>query len=161
MSAGGVWFNATVMLYTPPGEPMALMSSASRSWAVRARQAVLVLVLLAGSSSLESAQPAQSNSLTVRFSPGAGTFVGSETVTLSVQARADIHYTLDGSLPTAMSPIYRGPVTLDRSTRLRALAIVPGSSTPGPVATETYLKVNPDTQRFPSHLPIILIHNFQ
>ena len=37
------------------------------------------------------------------FRPGAGTFVASETVTLSVQAKADIHYTLDGSLPTAAS----------------------------------------------------------
>ena len=104
---------------------MALMSSARKTWTLRARQAVLVLVLLACSSSLESSPPAQSNSLTVLFSPSAGTFVGSETVTLSVQARADIHYTLDGSLPTAMSPIYRGPVTLEKSTRLRAVAIVP------------------------------------
>ena len=104
---------------------MALMSSASKTWTLRARQAVLVLVLLACSSSLESSPPAQANSLTVLFSPSAGTFVGSETVTLSVQARADIHYTLDGSLPTVMSPIYRGPLTLDKSTRLRAVAIVP------------------------------------
>ena len=74
------------------------------------RHAVLVLVLLAASSSLASAQPAaQSDSLAVVFTPHAGTFVGSETVTLSVQARASIHYTLDGSLPTVMSPVYRGP----------------------------------------------------
>src|SRR5688572_16256081 len=143
---------------------MAPIPIATSAWTLRAQRAVLVLVLLAGSASLESSPPAQANqsdSLAVRFSPGAGTFVGSETVTLSVQARADIHYTLDGSLPDAASPVYRGPVTLDKSTRLRALAIVPGSSTPGPVATETYLKVNPDTQRFTSHLPIILIHTFE
>ena len=101
------------------------------------------------------------NSLTVLFSPSAGTFVGSETVTLSVQARADIHYTLDGSLPTVMSPIYRGPVTLDKSTRLRAVAIVPDAARQGPVATEIYLRVDPDTQSFTSHLPIILIHTFE
>jgi len=153
---------------------MALMSSASKTWTLRARQAALVLVLLARSSSLESSQSAQSNSLTVLFSPSAGTFVGSETVTLSVQARANIHYTLDGSLPTVMSPIYRGGVTLDRSTRLRAVAIAPGAPTrggsgggtpdagrQGPVATEIYLRVDPDTQNFTSHLPIILIHTFE
>ena len=112
----------------PPEDWMALMSSASKTWTLRARQAVLVLVLLACSSSLESSPPAQANSLAVLFSPSAGTFVGSETVTLSVQARADIHYTLDGSLPTVMSPIYRGPLTLDKSTRLRAVAIVPGDA---------------------------------
>src|SRR5687768_15961653 len=177
---------------------MALMSSARKARTLRARQAVLVLFLVACSSSLESSPPAfalsrfgeagsafalsrfgeagsaQSESLTVAFSPSAGTFVGSETVTLSVQGRASIHYTLDGSLPTAMSPIYREPVTLDKSTRLRAVAIVPAAPTrggaggatadaglQGPVATEIYLRVDPDTQNFTSHLPIILIHTFE
>src|SRR5687768_7613446 len=152
---------------------MALMSSASKAWTLRARQAVLVVVLVACSSSLESSPPAfaptrfgeagsaQSDSLTVAFSPGAGTFVGSETVTLSVQGRASIHYTLDGSLPTAMSPVYREPVTLDRSTRLRAVAIVPDAGLQGPSAAEIYLRVDPDTQNFTSHLPIILIHTFE
>jgi hypothetical protein len=148
------------------------MSSVRKTWTLRARQAVVVLVLVAGSASLKSSPPAQSNSLAVLFSPGAGTFVGSETVTLSVQAgnngakalretRADIHYTLDGSLPTEMSPIYRGPVTLEKSTRLRAVAVVPDAALRGPVATEIYLRVDPDTQNFTSHLPIILIHTFE
>jgi len=128
---------------------------------LRTRQAALILVLLTCASRLESSRPAQSNSLTVRFSPSAGTFVGSETVALSVQARADIHYTLDGSLPTVMSPVYKGPVTLDKSTRLRAVAIAPGESARGGVATEIYLRVDPDTQRFTGHLPIILIHTFE
>ena len=75
------------------------MSSASRTWTLRARQAALVFVLLAYATSLESSPPAfalsrfgeagsaQANSLTVHFSPGAGTFVGTETVTLSAQSR--------------------------------------------------------------------------
>ena len=145
----------------------------SEGWTLRARQAVLVLVLLACSSTLESSPPAfalsrfggagsaQANSLAVVFSPSAGTFVGSATVTLRVQARAPIHYTLDGSLPTVMSPIYRRPLTLDKSTRLRAVAIVPDAGRQGPVATEIYLRVDPDTQNFTSHLPIILIHTFE
>jgi hypothetical protein len=153
---------------------MALMSGAGRTWTRRARRAVLVLALLAWSPGLESSPPAQSSSLTVLFDPSAGTFLGSETVTLSVQGRANIHYTLDGSLPTAASPIYREPVTLDASTQLRAVAIVPdaparggaGGATAaaglqGPVATEIYLRVDPDTQSFTSHLPIILIHTFE
>jgi hypothetical protein len=137
-----------------------LMSSAGKTWIRRTRQAVLVLVVLACSPSLESHPPAQSGALTVRFSPGAGTFAGSETVTLSVQEPADIHYTLDGSLPTATSPIYREPLTLDASTRLRAVAIAPDAAS-GPVASEIYLRVDPDTQRFSSHLPIIVIHTFE
>jgi hypothetical protein len=138
-----------------------VLVSAKSAWTLPARQVALVLVLLACSSSLESSPPAQSDALAVVFSPGAGTFVDSETVTLSVRDMADIHYTLDGSLPTAMSPVYRGPVTLDKSTRLRAVAIVPDAAQQGPVATEIYLRVNPDTQSFTSHLPIILIHTFE
>ena len=147
------------------------MSSASKTWTLRARQAVLVLVLLACSSSLESSPPAFAlsrfggagsprRSLAVLFSPSAGTFVGSETVTLSVQARADIHYTLDGSLPTVMSPIYRGPHPRQIDAP-PGVAIVPGAGRQGPVATEIYLRVDPDTQSFTSHLPIILIHTFE
>ena len=133
------------------------------------RRACLALLLLACSSNLESSRAGQANALDVRFSPGAGTFVGSETVTLRVQARADIHYTLDGSLPTVTSPIYKGPLTLDSSTRLRAFAIIPGAlggavagtGQQGPVATEVYLRVDRDTQGFTSHLPIVLIHTFE
>ena len=106
-------------------------------------------------------RPPEATPLTVLFRPGAGTFVASETVTLSVQAKADIHFTLDGSLPTAVSPVYQGPLTLEESTRLRAVAIARGAPTrggsgdatadvtlQGPVATEIYLRVNPDTQGF-------------
>jgi len=148
------------MLYTPLWTCMVTKSSVT-TWTPRVRRVVVLLVLLVSSSSLRSARPVQSDALAVRFSPAAGTFVGSETVTLSVQGQADIHYTLDGSLPTATSPIYREPVTLDTSTRLRAIAIAPGAGLQGRVATESYLRVNPDTQSFTSHLPIILIHTFE
>ncbi|HET9193685.1 MAG TPA: CotH kinase family protein [Vicinamibacterales bacterium] len=136
------------------------MPSAKTTWTLRARRAALVLAVLTCPPRLESSPPAQSNSLPVLFSPSAGTFVGSETVTLSVQGKADIHYTLDGSLPTVASPIYREAVTLDKSTRLRAVAIASGTSQ-GPVSTEIYLRVDPDTRSFTSHLPIILIHTFE
>jgi hypothetical protein len=149
------------------------MPSTSQTWIQRARIA-LGLVLLACASSLEVSPRAQANRLAVLVSPGAGTFVATETVTLGVQARADIHYTLDGSLPTAASPIYERPLTLDKSTRLRAVAIARGDSTrggsggatadttrQGPVATEIYLRVDPAAQKFTSHLPIILIHTFE
>jgi hypothetical protein len=150
------------------------MSGANAPWTPRGRRLVLVLGLLAGSSSLESTPAAQTNPPTVLFSPSAGTFIGTETVTLSVQGRGDIHYTLDGSLPDVMSPIYRKPITLDKSTRLRAFAIAAGASTRegsgsataraalrGPVATETYLRVAANARRFTSNLPILLIHTFE
>src|SRR5262245_26914698 len=116
------------------------MPNGRRTGPLRVRQTVLALVLFACASSLESAPQGQANPLTVRFSPGAGTFVGSETITLSAQSGADIHYTLDGSLPTAAAPTYRAPLTVEKSTRLRAVAV--GSGRQGPVATEIYLRVN-------------------
>ena len=138
---------------------MALMS---------ARQAALALILLACVLSPGSSALGQANALAVRFSPGAGTFVGTQTVTLSAPAGAAIHYTLDGSLPTVASPLYQGPLTLDTSTRLRAVAIsgapagaVAGAGQQGPVATEVFLRVDKDTATFTSHLPIILIHTFE
>ena len=81
-----------------------MVSTTRYPWVLRARHAVLVFVLLTCATRLNSSPPVQTDSLTVRFSPSSGTFVGSETVTLSVQAKADIHYTLDGSLPTVTSP---------------------------------------------------------
>src|SRR5438128_2018504 len=106
-------------------------------WTLRARHAALILVLVVCSSRLEAAPRVQASPLTIAFSPSAGTFVDREKVTLRVRGKADIHYTLDGSLPTATSPVYRGPITLDKSTRLRAFAVAPGAPTResvGPVA---------------------------
>jgi hypothetical protein len=125
------------------------------------RRGAIIMVLVAGSASLESSPPVQSDSLTVVFTPSAGTFVGRETVALSAQDKAAIHYTLDGSVPTVMSPVYEAPIALDTSTRLRAVAVAPDAGVQGPVATETYLRIDPDTQKFTSHLPIVLIHTFE
>jgi hypothetical protein len=130
----------------------------------------LALALLASSSSLESWRPSQANAaLTVAFSPGAGTFVGNETVALSAPEGADIYFTTDGSLPTLGSPVYKDPLTLDASTRLRAFAATPGASGDvatatrqhGPVATEVYLRVDTGVRNLTSHLPVILIHTFE
>jgi hypothetical protein len=61
------------------------------------------------------------------FSPAAGTYVGSVAVTLSTTTGgATIHYTMDGSLPTTASPVYASPVTLTRTTTIRAIAVASG-----------------------------------
>lgn len=46
-------------------------------------------------------------------------------VTLSTVDDAPIHYTVDGTDPTASSPLYTGPVLLDNSTLVKAVAIRP------------------------------------
>ena len=132
------------------------------------RQSALALILFACVLSPGSSALGQASAVAVRFSPGAGTFVGTQTVTLSTPVEAAIHYTLDGSLPTVASPLYKGPLTLDTSTRLRAVAtsgvpggVVVGAGQQGPVATEVFLRIDKDAATFTSHLPIILIHTFE
>lgn len=35
---------------------------------------------------------------------------------------SEIHYTLDGSVPTAKSTLYEGPITLSETTVVKAIA---------------------------------------
>lgn len=59
----------------------------------------------------------------IAFSPTPGLVRGdSVTVTLSAEPGQVIHYTTDGTLPTASSPVYTGPITLTGTTCLWALA---------------------------------------
>lgn len=61
------------------------------------------------------------------LSPAGGTFGGSVTVSMSsTTAGAAIHYTTDGSDPTASSPLYSGPFTLTSSATVKAMAIASG-----------------------------------
>jgi hypothetical protein len=48
-----------------------------------------------------------------------------------------VHYTLDGSEPTASSPIYSGAISISKTTVLRARIIQDGLM-PGKIVTETY-----------------------
>jgi hypothetical protein len=78
---------------------------------------------------------------------------------------AQIHYTLDGSRPSATSPRYRGPIHIAQSTRLRAVAIAPAAgvgSLPmnGPIDAQTYVRVSSDAAELASHLPVVVIHTF-
>jgi outer membrane protein OmpA-like peptidoglycan-associated protein len=61
------------------------------------------------------------------FSPAPGSYTGAQQVTLaSTTPNAKIHYTTDGSLPTAASPVYAGPIPVSGDTAIRAIAVAPG-----------------------------------
>ena len=48
-------------------------------------------------------------------------------MTISVDAPgAEIHYTLDGSAPTAASPLYTGPFVINRQQTVSAVAVRDG-----------------------------------
>jgi hypothetical protein len=97
----------------------------------------------------------------IRFNPPSGAFASTEEVRLStLEPDAEIHYTVDGSLPTLDSPIYDEPIHIERSLRLRASAYLSGLEQPIAVLGATYLKVDEDAQAFSTHLPIAVIHTF-
>jgi hypothetical protein len=62
------------------------------------------------------------------FSPGAGTYTSSQTVSLSTTTLgASIRYTTDGSTPSAtVGTVYGGPVTVGSTTTITAIAYASG-----------------------------------
>ncbi len=72
------------------------------------------------------------------FSPAPGTFSLSQAVTITDAApKAVIHYTTDGTTPTASSPVYHSPVKVLATETIKALAIATGYTTSA-VASGTY-----------------------
>jgi hypothetical protein len=69
----------------------------------------------------------QQQTATPTFSPAAGTYTGSVTVSISdATTGATIHYTTDGSTPTTASPVYSTPLTLTQTTTVKAMATASG-----------------------------------
>ena len=69
---------------------------------------------------------------------GATQFEESTQVTMNGPAGAEIHYTTDGTQPTAQSTLYTAPITLSETTVVKAIAIKDGQSSA--VTSRTYTK---------------------
>lgn len=95
----------------------------------------------------------------VAIAPPGGTFAAPFAVTLTpVRAGDVIHYTLDGTLPDAASPIYTGPISITVSTRLRTVARAQGFT--GAVTGVSYVRLAPDIVGYTSPLPLMVLENF-
>ncbi len=70
-----------------------------------------------------------------------------------------VRYTLDGSEPNANSPEYTQPVTLSRSTLVKARTFLRDHA-PSPVVTETFSLADAGPAEFTSNLPIVIINSF-
>ena len=75
---------------------------------------------------------------TPTFSPAGGTYSTAQSVTIScATSGATIRYTTDGSTPTSSSTVYSGPITVSKTTTIKAYATASGM-TDSAVATATY-----------------------
>jgi hypothetical protein len=75
---------------------------------------------------------------TPTFSPGAGIFTGTQTVTISDSTPSStIHYTTDGSTPTGSSTTYSTPLSITSTTTVKAIAVASGFSNSA-VGSATY-----------------------
>lgn len=80
---------------------------------------------------------------TPRFSPAAGGVPSGTTVTITCSTEgAAIHYTTDGTAPTASSPTYSSPIAITADTTIKAIAIKTGMDNSS-VATASYTIVLP------------------
>lgn len=99
----------------------------------------------------------------VRFSPPSHTFVKSLSVELELPDDASdsavIRYTRDRSVPNKWSPVYTGPLSVSRTTQLRAKVFEAGFGE-GPTVSETYIALDPAVVDFTSNLPVVVLENF-
>ena len=71
------------------------------------------------------------------ISPEGGNYNTIQTVTITAADGATIHYTTDGTEPTESSTLYEGPITVDHSMTIKAIAVMDGMDN-SEVATATY-----------------------
>ena len=71
----------------------------------------------------------------------------------------EIRFTLDGSIPDENSALYDGPISVSDSLQIRARAYHE-NRVASQIAGESYLKISQDAIDFRSHLPIVVVENF-
>jgi len=83
--------------------------------------------LAASANSQPGSAPSVDVTRTPKFFPKPGTYKGiTPQVKISVATKgAVIYYTTDGSTPTRASSRYMGPITIARTTTLKAIAVAP------------------------------------
>ena len=93
---------------------------------------------------------------TPTFTPPAGAYTSAQTVTISdATAGATIYYTTNGSTPTTSSAVYSGPITVNATETLEAIAGAPGdtNSAPGRFGCPYTISSAPPTISTPTFTP--------
>ena len=86
------------------------------------------------------------------FTPAGGTFTSAQNVTISAAEGATIYYTTDKTVPTTNSTKYSGPITVNETTTIRAIAVKDGY-TNSEIAEATYTinSTTPTTYKYGVH----------
>jgi hypothetical protein len=91
------------------------------------------------------------------FSHAAGTFTGYFLLELSSpNPAAEIHWTMDGQIPTLTSAKYTTPIPIVGTKEVLARAYEPGKA-PSAVVSRTYIALAGDVLSFSSNLPIVIV----
>jgi len=96
--------------------------------------------------------PPPTPAISASFDPAPGEYPAAQSVTLSSPTPgAVIHYTTDGTVPTAASPAYAGPIAVDTTTTIRALVSAPDA--PESSVSEGAYAIAPPAQPEPAPAP--------
>ncbi len=88
------------------------------------------------------------------ITPDGGTFKDSQIVTITCATEgAAIYYTTDGSVPTASSTLYSGPITLTADATVKAIAVKDGMAASEVVTAAFTREVTPETAATPVIAP--------
>jgi len=82
------------------------------------------------------------------FSLESGFYSDAQLVTLTTSDNSEIHYEVDGSIPTKASPLYSGALSVQKSTVIKAISYKEGFL-PGKVVTKNYFINEPVMQESP------------
>ena len=96
----------------------------------------------------------------VEFDSTSRAFTQNFTLNLSVpEQNATIRYTTNGDPVQETSTEYTGPLSITRSTQVRARAFLP-AALPGPSRTEGFVKLATSEANFSSDLPVVILSTF-
>jgi hypothetical protein len=130
VSLNDVTTGATIYYTTNGTTPTTLSSVYNTPITVTASETIQAIAVASGyanSAVASAAYTIESQVAAPSFSPGAGTYASTQTVTItSTTAGAAIYYTTNGTTPTASSTPYTGPITVSASETIQAIAVANG-----------------------------------
>ena len=73
------------------------------------------------------------------FTLDAGFYTGTQITSINVPAGTEVHYTLNGEIPTLADPLYTSPITIDETQVIKARVFdLAGELLPGQISTNTF-----------------------